>query len=307
MDTSNDSQVFSLVQGPDHEYDVYGHWIHLAKRYGDDCTKYHSVVKGDTCTKLANKYGISVGQFYELNTNVHRGKCDNLFIGYKYCVKPGNNDKDSLTVNKLISGDDKDKQESKTVSDKITQLKQRQLLKRQVAFTYYWTAHASDYNNSKSKKVNIKTCAGKTISTVSETFANALVMEGSGVISSSKVVNLGSCVCKNYACFMELDAKKESYGLSSYGTSLRPFITVAANDIRRDTKIYVPALDGWSLPGSNKKHNGCLIVDDKSWSFGGNHIDWFVNHMDYYKSLNQKHAVSKVDIYEGGNCQLLDY
>ncbi|KAI8338876.1 hypothetical protein BC941DRAFT_421451 [Chlamydoabsidia padenii] len=133
-------------------------------------------------------------------------------------------------------------------------------------------------------------------------------MEGSGVISKSKVVNLGSCTCtKNYACFMELDAKTEAYGLTSYGTSLRPFITVAANDLRRNTKIYIPQLDGWSIPNSDKKHNGCLLVDDKSWSFDGNHIDWFVNHMDHYKTLNKQHGASKVDVYEGGNCKLLDY
>lgn len=49
----------------------------------------------------------------------------------------------------------------------------------------------------------------------------------------------------------------------AYRSALRPFVTAAANDIKRGTKIYVPQLDGWEIPGSSKKHNGCLLVDGK--------------------------------------------
>ena len=48
---------------------------------------------------------------------------------------------------------------------------------------------------------------------------------------------------------------------SAYGSALRPYISIAANDLDKGTKIYVPQLDGWSLPGSSKKPNGCLLVD----------------------------------------------
>ncbi|SAM09708.1 hypothetical protein [Absidia glauca] len=482
-------EAFVLTQSPDQDYNAQGQWIHLSKRHGDPCQKYHTVIsgetcsviaqrygiplddfyawntqvnakctnlkptkkycvsssegedktecskshivaKGDTCTKLALANGISVGQFYKLNPTVNRGTCDNLLVGNGYCVGtsikkkntdkkkvPAHHNEDSVTSSSIVSSDNDDKKKQQDVADKkkqqdeaeakkkqqdeaeakkkeqdeaeakkkqqdeveakkkqqdeaeakkeqqeeaeakkkqqdeaeakkkqqeeaeakkkleeaeakkkqqeeaeakkkqeeaeakkkqeeaeakkkqedaddddndnddddddesvdhkISNLKQRHLLKRQAAFTYYWTAHASDYSSS-GKKVSIKTCGGtKTIATIPQAYADALVMEGSGVISKSKVVNLGSCTCtKNYACFMELDAKTEAYGLTSYGTSLRPFITVAANDLRRNTKIYIPTLDGWSIPGSNKKHNGCLLVDDKSWSFDGNHIDW---------------------------------
>lgn len=49
----------------------------------------------------------------------------------------------------------------------------------------------------------------------------------------------------------------------AYDTPLRPYVTVASNDIKKNTKIYVPSLVGWSIPGSSKKHNGCLLVDGK--------------------------------------------
>jgi hypothetical protein len=49
----------------------------------------------------------------------------------------------------------------------------------------------------------------------------------------------------------------------AFGSPLRPFITIAANDIKRNTKIFVPDLAGWEIPGTSKKHNGCLLVDGK--------------------------------------------
>lgn len=125
--------------------------------------------------------------------------------------------------------------------------------------TYYWIAHPDDYDHG-GKSVTVKTCDGDSLGTVSEKYADALVMEGTGVVGN-KVINLGGCSCSDYKCFMEVDKKEDPYGLTSFGSPLRPFITIAANDIKRNTKIYVPSIDGWEIPGSSKKHNGCLLVD----------------------------------------------
>ena len=55
-----------------------------------------------------------------------------------------------------------------------------------------------------------------------------------------------------------------------------PFVSVAANDIPYQTKIEIKQLKGLELPGTNgKKHNGCVVVHDESWSFDGQHIDFF--------------------------------
>lgn len=61
------------------------------------------------------------------------------------------------------------------------------------------------------------------------------------------------------------------------------------------------------MPGSGKKHNGCLLVDDQSWSFSSHHIDFYVYEQDYYQKLDKQHKTTKVDIYDGGNCKLLNY
>ncbi|KAI9339485.1 hypothetical protein BD770DRAFT_400228 [Pilaira anomala] len=188
---------------------------------------------------------------------------------------------------------------SSNVSDK------RKLLQKGSALTYYWIAHPDDYEKS-GKSINIRTCDGKSLGYVPQTYADALVMEGTGVIGD-KVINLGGCTCSDYKCFMEVDKKEDPYGLTSFGTALRPFITIAANDIKRNTKIFVPEIEGWEIPGTSKKHNGCMLVDDRSWSFDSNHIDLYVYREKNYRTLNSEHKLSKVDVYEGGDCNLLNY
>ncbi|CEP11693.1 hypothetical protein [Parasitella parasitica] len=181
----------------------------------------------------------------------------------------------------------------------------RKLLQKGSDLTYYWIAHPDDYDH-KGKSVTVKTCNGDSLGTVSEEYADALVMEGTGIIGN-KIINLGGCSCSDYKCFMEVDKKEDPYGLTSFGSPLRPFITVAANDIKRNTKIFIPSIVGWEIPGSSKKHNGCLLVDDRSWSFDSNHIDFYVYREKNYRSLNGEHKVGSVDVYEGGDCNLLNY
>jgi hypothetical protein len=61
--------------------------------------------------------------------------------------------------------------------------------------------------------VSVKTCSGKKIASVSEDYADALVMEGTGVVGS-KIVNLGGCSCSNYKCFELVDRESDPYGLT---------------------------------------------------------------------------------------------
>ncbi|KAI9496902.1 hypothetical protein BDB00DRAFT_952523 [Zychaea mexicana] len=201
------------------------------------------------------------------------------------------------------SDDDNDDDDSSSSSSSTEKRKQ---ISSGVPMTYYWIAQPQDYDLG-GRQVSIKTCEGKTLGKTSVEYADALVMEGTGELDN-KVVNLGACSCSNYNCFMEVDKSEDPYGLTSYGSALRPFITAAANDIPQGSKIYVPQLDGWELPGTGgKKHNGCLLVDDRGWSFSGKHIDFYVYTMSNYQSLNSEHGVSDVDVYEGGGCKLINY
>jgi hypothetical protein len=134
----------------------------------------------------------------------------------------------------------------------------RKLLQKGSAFTYYWIAHSKDYNGG--KMVEVKTCSGTTIAKVQQSYADALVMEGTGQVGN-KVINLGGCSCNGYKCFEILDKSTDPFGLTAYDTALRPYITIASNDLPKHSKIFVPSLVGWKLPGAKQAHNGCLLVD----------------------------------------------
>ncbi|KAI8376980.1 hypothetical protein BD560DRAFT_60275 [Blakeslea trispora] len=263
------------------------------------CAKTHKATNSDTCAKLAKSNGISLNQFYSLNPQVNKS-CSNLNTGKTYCVKGGSSNK----VTSLAAKKSTKKKTKKSAKKSSSSKEVRKKLQSNAAFTYYWIAQEGNYSGG--KKVAVKTCNGKTIASVNEKYADALVMEGTGVVGS-KIVNLGGCSCSNYKCFELVDRKTDPYGLTSHGSPLRPYVTIASNDLKKNTKIYVPSLVGWSIPGSNKKHNGCLLVDDQSWSFGGKHIDFYVYSMQNYQKLDKAHSTTKVDIYQGGSCKLLNY
>lgn len=110
---------------------------------------------------------------------------------------------------------------------------------------------------------------------------------------------------------MKLDKKKFPFGLAANGKALRPFITVAANDIRPGTLLYIPALVNLALPGG-KRHNGCVMVDDRGHGFGGKHIDLFVATESIYRALDKQKRISNVQVFDGTSpngkkCTLLNY
>ncbi|KAG8164807.1 hypothetical protein KVR01_005082 [Diaporthe batatas] len=51
------------------------------------CGKYYEVRGGDTCASVTQIQGISLADFYFLNPEVNSTSCNNLFLGYSYCVQ----------------------------------------------------------------------------------------------------------------------------------------------------------------------------------------------------------------------------
>ena len=96
-------------------------------------------------------------------------------------------------------------------------------------------------------------------------------MEGTGLLKSGTMVNLG----ESNNVFMKLNRKETPFGLGDNGNALEPYVSVASNDVKRGTKLYIKELDGLKLPDGGT-HNGCVRVDDKGWSFSGCQLDWFV-------------------------------
>ncbi|KAF2717774.1 carbohydrate-binding module family 50 protein [Polychaeton citri CBS 116435] len=52
-----------------------------------DCGKYYLVQAGDTCASITQRQGISLQDFYFLNPEVNSTSCNNLYLGYSYCVQ----------------------------------------------------------------------------------------------------------------------------------------------------------------------------------------------------------------------------
>ncbi|RUP48712.1 hypothetical protein BC936DRAFT_144122 [Jimgerdemannia flammicorona] len=173
--------------------------------------------------------------------------------------------------------------------------------------TFYWRATSSDYPGG--PRVSIATCDGKTIAKVNKNFADNLVMEGSGRLHNGVLVNTGACNCApgKYNCFVVLDRKHFKWGQSARGRPLRPFVSIASNDLKPGSKIFVPQIVGWVTPVTGKKHNGCLLVDDTFSATTDHHIDFYSLELKYYKKLNTAHPTSTIDIYAGAKCKLLNY
>lgn len=83
-----------------------------------------------------------------------------------------------------------------------------------------------------------------------------------------------------------------------------PWVSVASNDLKRGTRLYVKELDQIRLP-DGQVHNGCVRVDDDGWSFGKCQLDFFILQFSAFQMLS-KQLPEHVTAVEQ-NCQVLDY
>lgn len=50
------------------------------------CAKWYTIISGDGCSSVEQKFGLSATQFFALNPEV-KTDCTNLGLGEAYCVK----------------------------------------------------------------------------------------------------------------------------------------------------------------------------------------------------------------------------
>ena len=172
--------------------------------------------------------------------------------------------------------------------------------------TYYWITFESDESGSGPKDTKLQTCSGQTIASVTYHYADRVRMEGTGKLNDGRVVNIGGCDCgSGFRCFDVYDPRKYPWGIGSANNAIYPFSSVANNDYKVGTKLYVKAFDGFKLPGG-QRHNGCFEVGDKGWGLGHNHIDFFAGREKYYHSIANVLNRDTVD-YQVSNCQVQRY
>ncbi|ORZ01800.1 hypothetical protein BCR43DRAFT_522576 [Syncephalastrum racemosum] len=180
---------------------------------------------------------------------------------------------------------------------------------KHAALTQYWIPKQGDkdmLNDGKvvtlkgSKNKALKDNHGKTIAKVSKVTYEKFQMEGTGLLKNGVMVNLDSGKDK----FAKVNRAKSPYGLGENDNSLVPWVSVAANDLKRGTKLYVKELDGVKLP-DGETHNGCVRVDDEGWSFDGCQLDFFVLQYSAYRTLENK-LPDKVTVQQK-NCKIKNY
>lgn len=127
-------------------------------------------------------------------------------------------------------------------------------------------------------------------------------MEGTGLLENGIMVNLDSG--KN--TFLKVNRNESPYGLgSSDDNKLVPWVSVASNDLKHGSILFVKELQGVKLP-DGKVHNGCVRVDDEGWSFSGCQLDFFVLQYSAYQKL-QDLIPEHVTVTQDANCKILDY
>ncbi len=123
-----------------------------------------------------------------------------------------------------------------------------------------------------------KTC--KPIADVSKEFAAQLSLQGTGKLKDGRVLNVsGHCRCDHSPCFKVTELK---WGNGGTGRPLQPYRTVAVDPkvIKLGSLLYVPALDGVTMPGREPwggyVHDGCVVADDTGGGIKGKQLDLFV-------------------------------
>lgn len=152
-----------------------------------------------------------------------------------------------------------------------------------------------------------KSCAP--IADVSAEFAAQLSLQGTGKLKDGRILNVwGPCSCAHSPCFKVTETK---WGTGGTGRPLQPYRTVAVDPtvVKLGSLLYVPALDGKTMPGREPWggfiHDGCVIADDTGGGIKGNQLDLFVGRKSSVDLLSRKggsHAWARNQpIYDGSD------
>lgn len=167
--------------------------------------------------------------------------------------------------------------------------------------TYYWVAKEGE--GRRSVTVYDKRC--KPLARVTRKFARKLRLEGSGHLRDGRLLTTaGGCKCGS-TCYWAPD-ESHRWGAGVKQRPLSPFRSIAVDTrhVAIGQTLYVPELDGLTMPGSAPHggfvHDGCVIADDKGGGVRGRQIDFFAARRTHYEALFKRHRIKRVKVYDGG-------
>jgi 3D (Asp-Asp-Asp) domain-containing protein len=171
--------------------------------------------------------------------------------------------------------------------------------------TYYWVADEADYTGVADTPLYDRACG--VLAMVAAGFADAIRLEGTGRLVDGRLLNVaGACGCPRSPCYLEADAD-HPWGYGVQNRALVPFRSIAVDRdvIAYGTGVYVPDLDGRTMPGDPPwgafVHDGCAIAADTGGSIVGRHVDLFVGVRRAYRELDAALAVDAVEVHGGGD------
>lgn len=171
------------------------------------------------------------------------------------------------------------------------------------SFTYYWMAKESA---NRRRRAHLYDSNCKSIAKVSRSFAARVALEGTGILRDGRVVNVsGACDCKSSPCFFLPDTEHR-FGVGVNERPLAPFRSVAVDSklVPIGTKLYVPELDGLTMPGvppwGGFVHNGCVVADDRGGGVSGKQIDFFMVQKGFFQAFQRRHRMTQVTVYRAG-------
>lgn len=169
--------------------------------------------------------------------------------------------------------------------------------------TYYWLAQPRGRHPETEDLLHRKGCT--TVATVSPEFAKRLRIEGGGRLDDGRVISTsGTCDCPSSPCFFE-PAKHKRWGVGVGKRPLAPFRSVAVDPsmVSIGTMLYIPALDGLTMPGSKPwggfVHDGCVVADDRGGAVRGKQLDFFMAKRKHYSSFDRRHRLKRVSVFDG--------
>lgn len=176
--------------------------------------------------------------------------------------------------------------------------------------TYYWMARERGESAERDVPIYDKQC--QPLATVSQAFAERLALEGTGQLRDGRTLNVaGTCQCNDAptVCFFMLGRKKR-WGVGVAKRPLSPYRSVAVNPetIQIGTKLYIPELDGLTMPGARPYggfvHDGCVVADDTGGNVDSQQIDLFMALRVHYEAFDRRHRLKRIQVYDGSTrCQ----
>ncbi|KAI8640175.1 hypothetical protein BD408DRAFT_348535 [Parasitella parasitica] len=181
---------------------------------------------------------------------------------------------------------------------------------KKVSFSQYWIPKENEWDETNSgkrvflggnEKVKLKDKNNKLLGMVPVDMYDKCQMEGTCLLENGDLINIDNST-NSFIKVGGQGREHNVFGLGSGAQNLVPYISVAANDIPYGQKLYISELDGLDL-GAGIKHNGCVRVDDDSWSFDSCQVDFFVlSYVDFlWLDLDDEVSVKYSD------CQLKNY